>query len=66
MNESLLEVKDLKKHFPISEGKFGKPSRFVKAVDGVTFEIKKGEAFGLVGESGSGKTTIGRNYLENA
>lgn len=63
MNEPLLEVKDLKKYFPISEGKFGKPSRFVKAVDGVTFEIKKGEAFGLVGESGSGKTTIGRTIL---
>lgn len=63
MSEVLVEVKDLKKYFPISSGVFGKTSGYVKAVDGVSFSINKGEAFGLVGESGSGKTTVGRTVL---
>lgn len=61
--EVLLEVKDLKKWFPIDEKVFGKPSRYVKAVDGVSLSINKGEVLGLVGESGSGKTTISRSIL---
>ena len=57
----LVEVKDLKQHFNISMGLFkNKP---LKAVDGVSFAIKKGETLGLVGESGCGKTTVGRTLL---
>lgn len=63
MSEALLEVTDLKKYFPISGGLFGKARGHVKAVDGVSFTIGKGETFGLVGESGSGKTTMGRTIL---
>ncbi|MCP4537858.1 MAG: ABC transporter ATP-binding protein [Chloroflexi bacterium] len=59
-DEILLEVKDLKKHFPIQRGFLKKTVGHVKAVDGVSFDIKKGETFGLVGESGCGKTTTGR------
>ncbi len=57
----LLEVKDLKQHFNIPNGLFG--SKKLKAVDGVSFAIKKGETLGLVGESGCGKTTVGRSIL---
>lgn len=62
-DEILLEVKDLKKHFPIQRGFFKKTVGSVKAVDGVSFFIRKGETFGLVGESGCGKTTTGRCVL---
>jgi len=61
MSEHLLEVRDLKQHFPISTGWFQKTP--LKAVDGVSFTIDKGETLGLVGESGCGKTTVGRTLL---
>jgi oligopeptide/dipeptide ABC transporter ATP-binding protein len=56
----LIQVQDLKKHFPIGGGLFSKSKIKVIAADGVTFSIKRGETLGLVGESGCGKTTIGR------
>lgn len=61
MNKPLLEVKDLKQYFNISMGAF--KSKPLKAVDGVSFSINKGETLGLVGESGCGKTTVGRTLL---
>ena len=61
MSQHLLEVKDLKQHFPIKMGFF--KTRMLKAVDGVSFTIDKGETLGLVGESGCGKTTVGRSIL---
>ena len=60
-NDFLVEVKDLKMHFPVKTGWFS--SKPLKAVDGVSFEIKPGETLGLVGESGCGKTTVGRVLL---
>jgi oligopeptide/dipeptide ABC transporter ATP-binding protein len=57
---NLIEVENLVKYFPVRTGVFGRISGWVKAVDGVTFNIKKGETLGLVGESGCGKTTTGR------
>ena len=58
--EPLLEVKNLKKYFPVQSGVFGKTKDFVRAVDDVSFSIFKGETLGLVGESGCGKSTTGR------
>jgi len=60
----LLEVKNLKKYFPLKKTFFGKATDWLKAVDGVSFSIKKGETLGLVGESGCGKTTLGRVILK--
>lgn len=60
---NLLEVENLRKYFPLRTGRFGTGTETVKAVDDVSFYIKKGETLGLVGESGSGKTTIGRCIL---
>ena len=63
--ETLLEVKDLKMYFPVTAGIiFQRLVAEIKAVDGVTFSIKKGETLGLVGESGCGKTTTGRCILQ--
>ena len=59
----LLEVRDLKKHFPVRGGVFSTVSAWLKAVDGVSFDIARGEVFALVGESGCGKTTTGRTLL---
>jgi peptide/nickel transport system ATP-binding protein len=62
-NQLLLEVKDLKKHFPIQRGFLARTVGHVKAVDGVSFFVREGETLGLVGESGCGKTTTGRVIL---
>ena len=66
MSDTLLRVEDLKIYYPVAGSGFGK-KEFVKSVDGVTFEVKKGEEFGIVGESGCGKSTLGRGVckLEN-
>ncbi|EOI1367140.1 ATP-binding cassette domain-containing protein [Serratia marcescens] len=61
--EPLVEVKGLKKYFPLRDGLFGRTTGQLKAVDDVSFSIRKGRIFGLVGESGSGKTTVGRTLL---
>ena len=61
MSDILLDVRDLKQHFPIRTGFF--KTTPLKAVDGVSFTINKGETLGLVGESGCGKTTVGRSIL---
>ena len=57
---NLLEVTDLKVHFPVQHGLFSRVRNYLKAVDGVTFSLEAGETLGLVGESGCGKTTLGR------
>ncbi|MCD6545554.1 MAG: ABC transporter ATP-binding protein [Thermotogae bacterium] len=63
MNETILEVKNLKKYFPIRAGVFRRIVAWVKAVDDVSFNINRGETLGLVGESGCGKTTVGMTIL---
>ena len=60
---NLVEVDDLKVHFPIRSGIFKTTKGSVKAVDGVTFDVRRGETLGLVGESGCGKSTIGRAMI---
>ena len=61
--EYVLEVKNLKKYFPLNKNLFGTPSNYLKAVDDVTFSVEKGKTIGVVGESGCGKTTLGRTIL---
>ena len=61
--QALLELKDVKKYFPVKAGVLKRTVGYVKAVDGVNFSIKKGETLGLVGESGCGKSTTGRTIL---
>ena len=61
--EIILDVKNLKKHFVVSKSFFGKPLAYLKAVDNVSFTLKKGTTLGIVGESGCGKTTMGRTIL---
>ncbi|NMC29615.1 MAG: dipeptide ABC transporter ATP-binding protein [Pelolinea sp.] len=62
--EVILHVEDLKMHFPIKRGVIQRTVGYVHAVDGVTFDVYKGETLGLVGESGCGKTTAGRTILQ--
>lgn len=60
--QALLEARELEKHFPVKDF-FGRKRQAVKAVDGITLQIQKGETFGLVGESGCGKSTLGRTLI---
>ena len=62
-NTPLLEVKDLQKYFVVGTNFFGKPTKYLHAVDGVSFKIERGKTLGIVGESGCGKTTMGRTIL---
>src|SRR5262252_2431991 len=62
-DQALLEIRNLKKYFPVRRGVLSRVVSHVKAVDDVSFTIRKGETFGLVGESGCGKTTTGRAIL---
>ena len=62
-DDVLLEVRNLKKHFVVGTSFFGKPTKWLKAVDNVSFSLKKGKTLGIVGESGCGKTTMGRTIL---
>ncbi|MGI6334394.1 MAG: ABC transporter ATP-binding protein [Saccharofermentanales bacterium] len=62
-NQDILVVKNLKKYYPVRKFELGREKSFVKAVDGVSFTIRRGTTMGLVGESGCGKTTVGRTIL---
>jgi len=63
MSSTLLSVNNLKKYYPVQSGLLNRVSNWVKAVDGVSFSIKKGEVLGMVGESGCGKTTVARALM---
>jgi oligopeptide/dipeptide ABC transporter ATP-binding protein len=63
MTSPLLDVRDLRKHFPVRGGLLSRIREWVKAVDGVSFTLDQGQTLGLVGESGCGKTTVGRTLL---
>ncbi|WP_423802417.1 ABC transporter ATP-binding protein [Neobacillus sp. SAB-20_R2A] len=60
MPEPLISIKDVKKHYPIGSGLFSKKGKWLKAVDGISLDVHRGETVGLVGESGCGKSTLGR------
>jgi oligopeptide/dipeptide ABC transporter ATP-binding protein len=62
-NGNILEVRNLKTHFPVRRGVLSRVHAWVKAVDGVSFNVRRGKTLGLVGESGCGKTTVGRTIL---
>jgi peptide/nickel transport system ATP-binding protein/oligopeptide transport system ATP-binding protein len=62
-NHNILEIKNLKKYFPVTSGVLSRVVNHVKAVDNISFGIKQGETLGLVGESGCGKTTASRVIL---
>ena len=62
-NTPLLEVKNLQKYFVVDTSFFGKPLKYLRAVDNVSFKIERGKTLGIVGESGCGKTTMGRTIL---
>src|SRR5512143_4024483 len=64
VTDTLLEVDDLKMHFPIYRGVFQRQVGAVRAVDGISFNVKRGETLGLVGEAGCGKSTTGRTILQ--
>jgi len=63
MSEPLLKVENLKMHFPIKGGLFGRTVNYVKAVDDISFSVQEGETVSIVGESGCGKSTTGRAIL---
>jgi oligopeptide transport system ATP-binding protein len=63
MSETVLEVNGLEKHFPVDRSLFSRTTEYVKAVDGISFEIDRGESFALIGESGSGKSTVAKTII---
>lgn len=63
MEENIIEIEGLKKYFPIQAGLFKHTVGYVKALDGVTLQLKRGETLGIVGESGCGKSTLGRTIM---
>ena len=64
MKRVLLEVKNLKKHFPVKKDTYFEKQKYLKAVDGISFSIHEGETLGLVGESGCGKSTTGKMIVK--